>query len=130
MYNYKGKLLQESNFVLGKKNGEFKYFYDDGTLLKVEHWTLDVKDGEFKVFFYEGNVQTTEHYVKGVKEGWFEEFYPDQKPKTRILYKKEVIQQEQRFDERGRITYNYVIPEKRHFWQRKKKKDEPAGSDI
>lgn len=130
VYNYKGNLLQETNYVMDKKNGEFKYFYDDGTLLKVEHWTLGVKDGEFKVFFYEGNVQTTEHYVKGVKEGWFEEFYSDQKPKSRILYKKEVIQQEQRFDERGRITYNYVIEKKKHFWQRKKKKDTPAGSDI
>ncbi len=127
-YSYKGKLLQESNYVMGRKDGEFKYYYDDGVLLKIEHWKLDVKDGEFKVFFYEGNLQTLENFKKGKKEGWFEEYYPTQKVKSRILYKKEIIIEEHRFDEKGREVYTFVLEKGR---KKKKAEDDAApGSDV
>lgn len=128
-YAFKGQLLQECNYVMGKKDGEFKYYYNDGVLLKIEHWKLDVKDGEFKVFFYEGNLQTLENYKKGKKEGWFEEYYPDQKLKFRMLYKKDVVIEEHRFNEKGKETYTYVELKGRK--KRKKAEDDAApGSDI
>lgn len=102
VYNKEGKVIEELNYKQGKREGVFKYYYDDGTLLRTENWTMDVKNGEFKTFYYEGFVQTSENYKKGIKEGWFEEYFPDQKPKSRALYKKDVLIEEHVWDDQGR----------------------------
>lgn len=112
VYNPDGKIIQETNYRQGKKNGIFKYYYDDGVLLKTESWNMDVQNGEFKTFYYEGNIQTVENYRKGAKEGVFEEYFPDQKLKRRALYKKNVLVQEQVYNEQGKEISRFGTEEK------------------
>lgn len=109
VYNTDGKIIEELTYKEGKRNGILKYYYDDGTLLRTESWSMDVKNGEFKTLYYQGFIQATENYRKGLKEGWFEEFYPNQKPKRRVLYKKDVRVEEHVFDEQGRETYTFGV---------------------
>ncbi len=111
-YNEKGIITLDLKYKQGKKNEEAKYFFDDGTLLKTENWDMDVKNGEFKTFYYQGIVQTQENYKKGVAVGWFIEFYPDGLAKQKILYDKKAVRvEEHKYDEQGRETYAFGMPD-------------------
>lgn len=109
LYNADGVIIEEINYKEGKREGLSKYYYDDGVLLRTENWSMDVKNGEFKTFYYGGFIQVSENYKKGIKEGWFEEFFPDQKRKRRALYKKDVLVQEQVWDEQGREIVSFGV---------------------
>ena len=111
IYNLEGVVIEEIKYKQGKKDEDAKYFYDDGKPLKIEHWNMGVKDGDFKIFFYQGHVQETETYRKGKKEGWFMVYYPDSKTKNKILYKKDELIEEHRYDAQGRETYSFGTSE-------------------
>jgi antitoxin component YwqK of YwqJK toxin-antitoxin module len=93
--------MQELNYDEGKKDGNWKYYYNDGSLLKTENWKEDVKDGEFKTFYIQGHIQTMETYKKGMKHGAFMERFPDDKIKREAIYKKNELIEEHVYDKYG-----------------------------
>ncbi len=102
--------IRKYSSTMAMKDGECKYFYEDGTLLRTEHWKLDVKEGEFKTFYIGGAVQEYTNFKKGLKEGVSEEFYYDSKLKHKVVYKKDVIIEEYKYDQHGKETYSFGAP--------------------
>ena len=48
-----------------------------------------------------------------MREGVYEEFYYDSKLKHKIVYKKDVVLQEYKYDQHGKETYSYGAPVKK-----------------
>ncbi len=105
--------IQKYSSTMGMKDGECKYFYDNGALLRIENWKSDIKEGEFKTFYIGGEIQNHVTYKKGLREGVYEEFYYDSKLKHKIVYKKDVVLQEYKYDQHGKETYSYGAPVKK-----------------
>lgn len=111
LYNEEGIVKEEITYLAGKKDKEAKYYYDDGTLLRTETWTNGAKTGPFKTFFYNGDVQTSENYdKKSRKHGWWEEYHPGNVLKRKVLYEKDILIEEHKYDEHGRETYSFGAP--------------------
>lgn len=112
IYNTERKVLQKTNFKQGEKDEESIMYYEDGeVLLRTENWDEGIKHGEFKTFYYNQQIQVSEVYKKGRKQGWWQEYYQDGTTKRRILYNKDELVEEHRYDEHGRETYSFGTPD-------------------
>tara|TARA_B110000285_G_C15131885_1_gene624166 strand:- start:2462 stop:3547 length:1086 start_codon:yes stop_codon:yes gene_type:complete len=107
VYNREGTIIEEISYSKGKRNKECNYYYDDGKPLKTENWNDGEKHGEFKTFFYGGSIQESSSYTRGLKDGWFTVYYTSGIAKNRMLYKKDVLTEEYRYDEQGRVSYSF-----------------------
>lgn len=111
LYNREGVVIQKLIYKEGKKDQEAAYFYDNGAPLRTENWKFGVKNGSFKVFYIQGKVQSSENYKKGLKQGEFLSYYPDGKLKRSAIFDKDVLLEEHRYDEQGRETYTFGVPD-------------------
>jgi|WetSurMetagenome_2_1015567.scaffolds.fasta_scaffold28941_2 uncharacterized protein len=59
----------------GKKEGDWKYFYDDGTLSSLGKYTNNLAVGNWKYFYKDGKTEQTGSYKQGKTEGLWQWFY-------------------------------------------------------
>jgi uncharacterized protein len=91
-YDESGKLLLSGNYILGSPDGNWEYFYPDGTPKSIEfvqndtvylmhYWEEDsnhiqtIKDGNgyYKTYYNFGRVKENYTFLNGLKSGYFEE---------------------------------------------------------
>jgi antitoxin component YwqK of YwqJK toxin-antitoxin module len=63
-------VAQELNFKQGLREGEQKYFFDNGVLKSKANYINDKIDGELILNSPTGIIEMKENYVNGIKEGW------------------------------------------------------------
>ena len=113
IYNKNGVVIEELQYKLGKKHEECKYFYDDGKPLQTENWNMGMKVGEFKIFYYSGKRFRYRRIMTRKVEKRVGSWSITQTAwtKRKILYEKDVLLEEHRYDEQGRETYSFGEPE-------------------
>ncbi len=65
VYHPNGKLDYVGRFEDGKEQGEWNYFYEDGTRKYTEHWDKGLEDGVQLEYAPDGQVYLEKYYEKG-----------------------------------------------------------------
>lgn len=84
-FDDQGKLLEQSNYKLGKLNGIRKLF-EQGILESEETRVEDLFDGPYKAFHPNGQIRMEATYVKDVMTGDVRVFYPSGKLKEIVRF--------------------------------------------
>ncbi len=78
MYYVGEKKAAEGLFIDQKKDGEWKYWSEEGFLIKIESYKKGVKHGVWKTYMNNTEVLLSEeNYQDGVKNGTFTTYYTD-----------------------------------------------------
>jgi antitoxin component YwqK of YwqJK toxin-antitoxin module len=65
VYHPNGNLDYVGRFQDGKEQGEWNYFYEDGTRKYTEHWNQGLEDGVQIEYSPDGQVYLEKYYEKG-----------------------------------------------------------------
>lgn len=83
-YHRNGKLMSEGTYRQGfneegqpdkVRDGEWKFYDEEGYLKSVEHYKLGAKHGVAKTYYDTGKLLREEEFVNGKQEGKFTEYY-------------------------------------------------------
>src|SRR5690606_15793386 len=98
-YYRDGRPMEQGHYVMGRKAGEWRYWYPDSTLMLVERWedtlvfvidawdrdrthTLVKGDGVLRTYYASGSMQEAHTYANGVRNGPAREWWPAGNPKS------------------------------------------------
>jgi antitoxin component YwqK of YwqJK toxin-antitoxin module len=147
-YSYYNKNIKsEESYIEGKKHGEEKKFFDDGTTSEIISWNMGQKDGPWIQYFPSGETKLEANYQDNKLEGAFKIYRPDGKIEILGYYKNNLREGTwQFFDKNGnlRMKLEYIagIPQntekldkqqKKYFEELEKnigKYSEPTVEDI
>lgn len=65
VYHPNGQMDYIGHFLDGKEQGEWNYFYEDGTRKYTEHWDQGLEDGIQLEYGPDGQVYMEKYYEKG-----------------------------------------------------------------
>lgn len=70
--NYKnGQVKYTVNLINGKRDGELKKYFEDGSIMMVSNWENGLKHGSAISYFQNGVFKAIENFVKGKANGEF-----------------------------------------------------------
>jgi antitoxin component YwqK of YwqJK toxin-antitoxin module len=75
-YNPFYKLSGKEQYKLGKKEGKFITFYQNGNALEVKNWHNGLENGLWQQFFDDGQLKLEGNYVNGKMQGAFKAYDP------------------------------------------------------
>lgn len=93
-----GVLLEECNYLNGKRNGLYATYYTNGVKSLEENYLNGKTNGKSTSFFPNGNISVTGNYLKGWRDGEWHQNDINGKIRTTFLYK----------DKRLKETYIYM----------------------
>lgn len=120
-FNEKGELIQEINYLNGKKNGYFiKYYEGKEKAIKEKYLYINDKiEGKSYIFYENGNIKRIENYKNGKIDGYCIDFNKENIPEKIENYKNGKLIEEKnvnRYNEKGQknglwieIDNNYNI---------------------
>jgi len=76
-YYPNGNKQEESNFIDGQKNGEFRWWFDNGQEKFLETYENNVANGKWVAWYENGEKMWEGNMVNGKKSGKWNEYYPD-----------------------------------------------------
>ena len=91
--------LNENN----KKNGEEKFFHEDGSIKNICYWENGVQQGPAYTYDKQGNLIRKSNLVNGEYQGEQIEYYPSGAIKIKRIYKNDEIVEEQEYDLLGNL---------------------------
>ncbi len=62
VFNAHEKMICKGMFELGKKIGEWKFWYANGSIEHIEYWKDGRKDGDFRYYYSDGTLSYTREY--------------------------------------------------------------------
>ncbi len=77
--NQKTKLKEEYFEVNGKKEGEYKEYYENGQLLRICNYINEKKEGPYREYHINGALRIFCNYVNNMIKGEYKEYYMDKK---------------------------------------------------
>jgi antitoxin component YwqK of YwqJK toxin-antitoxin module len=98
-YREDGTLKWEKTFVMGNADGEQRYYFPDSTIEKVEMWKMGQLNGKKTEYYPGGTLKKEIVYKNGEFDGMYTTYFPDGK-----------IESQQEFSngkKTGASTYNY-----------------------
>jgi antitoxin component YwqK of YwqJK toxin-antitoxin module len=97
--------LERIYYKMGKRSGNNKIFYDDGTLRIEVNYIDDKKEGFEKFYFSSGKLASEVTYVSGRKEGLQKEYNNDGSLNNEVTYKHGYKEGERRwYDKNEKVT--------------------------
>lgn len=75
IFDYDKKILQEGNYVEGKKNGAWKMYYPNGNKRELSHYEMGEKEGVFKSWYADGQPEISGEFHDDKYEGPYKEWY-------------------------------------------------------
>lgn len=88
LYDSLGYKVGEGIYVNKTKEGEWKYFSEDGNIRSIENYSKGVLNGPYKVFYQETNgVMEEGTYVNGKLDGEVKQYYADGKVHSLVTNK-------------------------------------------
>jgi antitoxin component YwqK of YwqJK toxin-antitoxin module len=117
IYNLQGKLISQFQFKQGQKNGVIKLFDDSGK--PTEEYTTQngTYDKQYKKFFPSGNIKTIDTYKQGKLDGVSKEYLENGKLVKFKVYLNNAIKVDRSYDPKSNKLkseklYIFVNPEK------------------
>ena len=86
-YDSTGRIVSESNYLNGKKNGQFLWFEANGDSLACENYINEVKSGEQREYYPGGKLGKVVHYQNGLLHGAHKTFDKEGKIEIDLNYK-------------------------------------------
>lgn len=88
VYDSLGFKVGEGTYVDKLKDGEWKYYSEDGALRSIENYSKGVLNGPYKIFYLKSNALMEEGtYVDGKREGEVKQYFSDGKLHSNIPHK-------------------------------------------
>ena len=82
-----GILIKEENYKLGKKEGAWIiYSAETGIKLQEDQYLNDKLHGICKIFYIDGKLNNADNYINGKRNGLSESYYYDQKISSKGIY--------------------------------------------
>lgn len=92
-YNLDEKIIFESHYLHGKKEGQQKVWYQNGTQLRLTmDWNNDLKHGEAHEWHENGQLSAHDYWQNGKGEGLSQHWYPNGQLKSSCIYHNEKIE--------------------------------------
>jgi len=85
-YSEENKLLAESWFVLGSKQGQTLQYYLSGKLYAKIFYKDGLKEGVHKYFYEDGSLKTNMHFIKDKLHGEVKLFWPNKEVKRCLFF--------------------------------------------
>lgn len=103
-YNEEGIMIEEGEIVGGKKNGRWKYYFDDGVLRRINDFKLGQKTGYIITYYPSGIVADSSYRIDGKQIG-VAKFWYDNGALEQISNWKENVQVDSmiQFHQNGKI---------------------------
>lgn len=76
-YHENGQIKTEGSFSNGKRDGEWKSFYEDGTPWSLNTYKEGILDGAYMAWHENGQVRIEGQYINGVETGIWKYFTAD-----------------------------------------------------
>ena len=98
----KGKLKVIETFDLEKKEGEWTFYFKNGSIESQGNFEKDKRNGKAKTFFSSGKPAATQTYCSDIPCGVWEEYYENGQKKFVKEYKDTVLHLMELWDDKGR----------------------------
>jgi len=82
-----GALQSEGDFVNGKKEGEWKFYYSSGKLSSIGKYENDEPSGLWMYYFEDGTISSKGEFVEGKRNGYWSTLNNDRSLKSEITYR-------------------------------------------
>lgn len=105
-----GELAMETRFQAGRREGEEREFYPDGTLLGVCSYVEDKREGWYLGYFENGQTKLRQYWQNGVKQGPMLVFFEDGGLHLFAQMEQDSTVFAQRFDEQGKLLNELLKP--------------------
>ncbi len=106
-YHPNGKLSSEENEINGKRDGEWKFYTDDGILFEGSTWYEGKANGLYASFYHfknKTNLYESGTFLGGKKDGEITYYYPNNKKSfVEIWYDGKFEKMTSMFDENGKL---------------------------
>ncbi len=83
-----GSIESEGDYEMGKKNGEWKFYYPSGKVSSVGKYEKDEPIGLWTYYFEDGKISSKGEFVAGRKNGYWSTFHRDGSVRSEITYNK------------------------------------------
>ena len=83
-----GTLESEGDYAVGKKNGEWKFYFPSGKASSVGKYENDVPVGIWTYYFEDGKVSSKGEFIGGRKNGYWSTYHKDGTVRSEITYSK------------------------------------------
>lgn len=88
-----GNITSEGNYdISGGKNGEWKFYSDNGNLNSVFNYKDDLVEGEAVYYHDNGKVFKKLNYENDLRQGYYEEYYPSGQMSQQGYYKDDMLE--------------------------------------
>ncbi|MDD1793029.1 hypothetical protein LRP50_07800 [Enterovibrio sp. ZSDZ42] len=111
LYNENGVLIEEADFLAGKRHGINRSFYLDGSVEEEYTNRNGIKEGENIHYFEDGTVSHRFHFVNGKSDGLQLYYYPNGAMSYSVNYKMDKVHGEYAsYYKNGQVSHrvNYV----------------------
>ena len=105
-----GRKKMQLNFVNGKPSGDVLEWYPDGKQLSVMKYAKGVEQGPGVGWHVNGNVKWSGNWSDGRLHGLFTTFYSNGIKRLETEYNSGILRRKSKFDIRGQLTENTIIP--------------------
>ncbi len=104
IFSVQGKKEAEGNFVDEKREGEWRFYAEDGTLISMQNYVAGVLNGSAKQYYETGELLSETPYENGLRSGFAIEYYVSGKKKRVTYYSKDLPHGDTKtWDESGKI---------------------------
>jgi len=104
-YDREKNHLERIHYKMGKREGNNKTFFADGTLRIEVNYIDDLKEGMEKYYFSSGKLASEVNYIHGKKEGIQKEYNEDGTLNNKVTYKNGYKEGEKRwYNKKGKVT--------------------------
>lgn len=118
-----GQVKSENNYKEDKEEGESLMYYESGQMAVQQKFKAGVPDGEWREWFDNGQERKVGSYVKGKKEGEHKEFFKEGQQKSIAVFKADKLVSLEEYDEFGnKLDTDFKVPETTADDKGKKKK--------
>lgn len=101
LFNEKGIMVYSGDYIMNKKNGTEKFFYDDGKIRKQVNYVNGKPEGKELNYFQNGKISEEAIYKDGVITK-FVRYYETGKKRQEITYENGKMVSRENYDENGK----------------------------
>jgi antitoxin component YwqK of YwqJK toxin-antitoxin module len=87
LFHENKKVAATGRYINKIKNGEWKYYSEEGSLLKLENVIGEIKNGPYKTYYLDGKIYEEKFYINNILDGENIRYYSNGQMNFKSFYK-------------------------------------------